>query len=381
MGKYKEADLSRLKRLSAAERPTKVSVTEFARPLEPAAAAALLRSLPDQLAAKALREVIARTVAAHRERRPVVLMLGGHVIKVGVSPCFIELLERGVITHVAMNGAAAIHDVEIARLGRTSEDVEANLATGSFGMVDETGTFMNEVAKVAARAGLGLGEAWGRALEDEPAPHRDVSLLARAWRRSVPATVHVALGTDTIHYDPGCDGGALGETSLRDFRVLAGTLAGGPRRGGVECRLRRAHAGGVPQGPHGGEEPRRQPRRPDDGQLRPAPALPAARERGRAPDARRGSARLLPDRSSRDPDAALLRRSRGWNRGRNRVVRNALRGRCLRGFRDWQGGVSIDSEGTRARYSQSPGRLSRPQTADDRRRRTFRDARCYSIAA
>jgi len=115
--------------------------------------------------------------------------------------------------------------VEIARLGRTSEDVEANLATGSFGMVDETGTFMNEVAKVAARAGLGLGEAWGRALEDEPAPHRDVSLLARAWRRSVPATVHVALGTDTIHYDPGCDGGALGETSLRDFRVLAGTLA------------------------------------------------------------------------------------------------------------------------------------------------------------
>jgi hypothetical protein len=225
MGKYKEADLSRLKRLSAAERPTKVSVTEFARPLEPAAAAALLSSLPDQLAAKALREVIARTVAAHRERRPVVLMLGGHVIKVGVSPCFIELLERGVITHVAMNGAAAIHDVEIARLGRTSEDVEANLATGSFGMVDETGTFMNEVAKVAARAGLGLGEAWGRALEDEPAPHRDVSLLARAWRRSVPATVHVALGTDTIHYDPGCDGGALGETSLRDFRVFAGTLA------------------------------------------------------------------------------------------------------------------------------------------------------------
>jgi len=225
MGKYKEADLSRLKRLSAAERPTKVSVTEFARPLEPAAAAALLRSLPDQLAAKALREVIARTVAAHRERRPVVLMLGGHVIKVGVSPCFIELLERGVITHVAMNGAAAIHDVEIARLGRTSEDVEANLATGSFGMVDETGTFMNEVAKVAARAGLGLGEAWGRALEDEHAPHRDVSLLARAWRRSVPATVHVALGTDTIHYDPGCDGGALGDTSLRDFRVLAGTLA------------------------------------------------------------------------------------------------------------------------------------------------------------
>jgi len=225
MGRYKEADLTRLKRLSAAERPTKVSVSEFARPLEPAAAAALLRSLPDQLAARTLREVIARTQAAHRTKRPVVLMLGGHVIKVGVSPCFIELIELGVITHVAMNGAAAIHDVEIARMGCTSEDVEAHLQAGSFGMVDETGTFMNEVARVAARAGLGLGEAWGRALEDERAEHRDVSLLARAWRRSVPATVHVALGTDTIHYDPGCDGGALGETSLRDFRVFAGTLA------------------------------------------------------------------------------------------------------------------------------------------------------------
>ena len=225
MGRYQEADLTRLKRLSAADRPTKVSVAEFARPLAPDAAAALLRSLPDQLAARTLREVIARTVAAHRGHRPVVLMLGGHVIKVGVSPCFIELIERGVVTHVAMNGAAAIHDVEIARMGRTSEDVEAHLQAGSFGMVDETGSFMNEVARVAARAGLGLGEAWGRALEDERAEHRDASLLARAWRGGVPATVHVALGTDTIHYDPGCDGGALGETSLRDFRILAGTLA------------------------------------------------------------------------------------------------------------------------------------------------------------
>jgi hypothetical protein len=225
MGRYKEADLSKLERLSAADRPTKVSVTEFARALEPAAAAALLRSLPDQLAARTLREVIARTAEAHEQRRPIVLMLGGHVIKVGVSPCFIELLERGVITHVAMNGAGAIHDVEIARMGRTSEDVEAHLQAGSFGLVDETGAFMNEVARVAARAELGLGEAWGRALEDERAPHRDASLLARAWRRGVPATVHVALGTDTIHYDPGCDGGALGETSLRDFRVLAATLA------------------------------------------------------------------------------------------------------------------------------------------------------------
>jgi len=225
MGRFREADLSRLTRLSAADRPTKVTVAEFARPLEPRAAATLLASLPDQLAARALRDVVARTVAAHRAGRPVVFMLGGHVVKVGVSPCFIELIERGVITHVAMNGAAAIHDVEIARLGRTSEDVEAHLQSGTFGMVDETGAFMNRHAREAAVRQAGLGEAWGGALEAEPAPHRDVSLLARAARRGIPATVHVALGTDTIHYDPACDGAALGEASLRDFRVLAGTLA------------------------------------------------------------------------------------------------------------------------------------------------------------
>ena len=225
MGRHPEAELTQLTRMSSAERPTKVSVADFARPLAPAAAAALLATLPDQLGARALREVIARTVAAHLAGRPVVLMTGGHVVKVGVTPCFIELIERGIVTHVAMNGAAAIHDVEIARTGRTSEDVEAHLQSGTFGMVDDTGSYMNQIARRAALAAEGLGEALGAALEAEPAPHRDVSLLARASRRGIPATVHVALGTDTIHYDPSCDGAALGDTSMRDFRILAATLA------------------------------------------------------------------------------------------------------------------------------------------------------------
>jgi hypothetical protein len=134
-------------------------------------------------------------------------------------------MERAVLTHLAMNGAAAIHDVEIARVGRTSEDVEANLHAGTFGMVDETGDFMNDVAADAARREEGLGEAWGRALEEERAPHRAASLLACAWRLGIPATVHVAIGTDTIHHHPRCDGAALGAGSLRDFRVLAATLA------------------------------------------------------------------------------------------------------------------------------------------------------------
>jgi hypothetical protein len=225
MSRYREADLSALAVGSVADRPTRVSVDEFARPLDPAAAQAVLAALPDQLAGRALRELVDVTAAAHRAGRPIVVMCGGHVVKVGVTPCLIALLERGIVTHVAMNGAAAIHDVEIARNGRTSEDVEAQLHAGRFGMVDETGDFMNAAMADGARAGEGLGECWGRALVESKAPHANVSLLAGAWRAKVPATVHVAIGTDTIHHHPKCDGAALGETTLRDFRIFAATLA------------------------------------------------------------------------------------------------------------------------------------------------------------
>ena len=225
MGRYPEADLSKLAISSVRDRATKVSVNEFARPLDPAAARVVLEALPDQLAGTALREIVARTVAAHRAGRPVVAMVGGHVVKTGVSPALIALLDRGVIRHLAMNGAAAIHDVEIARIGRTSEDVEANLHQGRFGMVDETGDFMNDAMRTGAGRAEGLGECWGRAVEESQAPHRAVSLLAAAWRCRVPATVHVAIGTDTIHHHPRCDGAALGESTLRDFRIFAATLA------------------------------------------------------------------------------------------------------------------------------------------------------------
>jgi hypothetical protein len=225
MGRHREADLSRLAVGSVADRPTRVRVEDFARPLEPPAARALLASLPRQLAADALREVVARTAAARQSGRPVVAMCGGHVVKVGVSPCLIALMERGVITHLALNGAAALHDVEIARLGRTSEDVEAHLHEGRFGMVDETGDFMSASLLEGQRREEGLGECWGRALLEEEARHRAQSLLASAFRLGIPATVHVAIGTDTVHHHPRCDGAALGEASLRDFRILAATLS------------------------------------------------------------------------------------------------------------------------------------------------------------
>ena len=225
MSRYREADLTRLAVGAFEQRATRVRIEDFARPLAPEAAAAVLDSLPDQLAARALREVVDRVAESHRRGRPVVAMCGGHVIKVGVSPCLNTLLERGVITHLALNGAAALHDIEIARTGRTSEDVEANLMAGSFGMVDETGDFMNAAMREGARRGEGLGECWGRALCEEAPPHAGASLVATAWRLGVPATVHVAVGTDTVHYHPACDGAALGETSLRDFRIFAATLA------------------------------------------------------------------------------------------------------------------------------------------------------------
>ena len=225
MGRYPEADLARLTVGTVAKRPARVRVEEFARPLEPAAAQKLIAALPDQLAALALREAIARVIASHKAGRPVVAMCGGHVIKVGVSPCLIELIERGVITHLGLNGAAAIHDVEIARFGATSEDVEAHLHEGTFGMVDETGDFMNGAMAEGVKRAEGLGECWGRALTEDKPRHLAASLLGAAWRRKIPATVHVAIGTDTIHHHPRCDGAALGALTLRDFRIFAATLA------------------------------------------------------------------------------------------------------------------------------------------------------------
>jgi hypothetical protein len=205
------------------ERPSRVSVEDFARPVRPEMAE-ILDAFPRILAGRGFVRAVEATARAAREGRPVVAMLGGHVIKTGCSPLLIQLLEAKAVHVLAMNGAAAIHDYEIARFGRTSEDVEAALGGGTFGMAAETSSGMNAITKQAAEEGLGLGEALGRALEQEGAPHRDVSLLAAAYRLGAPVTVHVALGTDILHQHPSADGAAIGDASLRDFRILAGVL-------------------------------------------------------------------------------------------------------------------------------------------------------------
>jgi hypothetical protein len=179
--------------------------------------------------------VIDAVVAARAAGRPVVLLVGAHVIKVGASPDLVRWLERGVATHLAMHGAGAVHDLEIALHGGTSEDVETQLHRGLFGLVRETGTFFFGAAREARSRGEGLGEALGRGLEEGRAPHAAHSLLAAAYRARVPATVHVAVGTDTVHAHPEADGAALGETTLRDFRILARSLA--EARGAVVLNL------------------------------------------------------------------------------------------------------------------------------------------------
>jgi hypothetical protein len=179
-----------------------------------------LRTLPDILGARDLRAVAGAIAARHREGRLVVLGMGAHPIKVGLSPLIIDLMRRGIVSAVAMNGACIIHDFELAYHGATSEDVAASLTSGDFGMAEETGTFLNQA--IALRGPAGLGAAVGQAILDATLPHRALSILAAGVRLGIPVTVHVALGTDIIHMHPSADGAAIGAASLIDFRRLAG---------------------------------------------------------------------------------------------------------------------------------------------------------------
>ena len=225
MTEYREADFSRLKTVSIAQRPNKVDPSVLAHPPgRDQSFTAFWRSLPDILAAKDLRYV-ADQIARAAGRRAVVLLLGGHVIKVGLGPLLRALLERGVITHLAMNGSAAIHDFELAAYGGTSEDVARGLADGTFGMAEETGREMNAAVVEGARTGRGMGEALAEYLKGRAklaAP--DVSVLLAAAASGVPVTVHATVGADITHQHPTADGAALGATSHRDFKRLAASL-------------------------------------------------------------------------------------------------------------------------------------------------------------
>ena len=217
----KPIDMSSVKTYPLKERINKVSVNDFATlPDLKVDLTPFLASLPKILKGQDFTELIDKIVAAHQRKKAVIVMMGGHVIKCGLTPLLIALVERGVITGFAFNGASSIHDFEIALIGETSEDVSEYLKTGQFGMWEETGRFMNEAIQNAADTGIGMGEALGKKLIAIDAPYNDYSLLAAGIQHNIPITVHVAIGTDIIHQHPSANGAAIGEASFTDFRLL-----------------------------------------------------------------------------------------------------------------------------------------------------------------
>lgn len=223
MSRYKvePLDLSRIATYPLASRQSKVTAEDFARPV--AAGSSIkdfLDSLPNILAARDLGELAGLIRKARREGRAIIIGLGGHVIKTGCSPVLIDLLNRGFVTAFVMNGSAMIHDFEIALAGATSEDVDASLGSGGFGMAEETGRIINNAVMIGAAEKLGMGQAVGRELHILQPPHSGQSLLYAAYDKRVPVTVHVAVGTDIVHIHPNADGAAIGQTTHDDFRLL-----------------------------------------------------------------------------------------------------------------------------------------------------------------
>jgi hypothetical protein len=220
-------DLSRVRTYPLKDRPSRVNVQSFGRPhLKGASVADFLRGLPGILGAQALRDLAQAIVDARSAGKPILWGLGGHVIKTGLNPILIDLMDRGLVSGVALNGSGVIHDFEIAIAGSTSEDVEAQLEQGDFGMAEETGRDINQAIRDGAAGGLGQGESLGRHLQAVQPRFGEFSLLQQAYVRDIPVSVHVTIGADIIHNHPNCSPSALGETSHRDFRLFASLVAG-----------------------------------------------------------------------------------------------------------------------------------------------------------
>lgn len=210
-----------IKTYSLKSRPSKVHLKNLGTPYAPGSSFnGFLKTLPDFLSVQDFRAVVSALSKAHRQRKTVIAGIGSHVIKVGLSPILIDLMERGILKGLAMNGSGIIHDFEIAYMGQTSEDVDREIDRGTFGMAEETGRLLNTTVREGVHKGLGIGEAVGRRIMKERYPHARKSLLATGARLGIPVTVHVAIGTDIIHMHPSVDGAALGEASLLDFRAL-----------------------------------------------------------------------------------------------------------------------------------------------------------------
>jgi deoxyhypusine synthase len=223
--------ISSLQTCALKSRKSKVNRADFAKPWEPTSSfSQFLQMLPNILAAGDFKKIVSAIVTSHHAGNPVVMAMGAHVIKVGLNPIVVDLMKRGILSAVALNGAGIIHDLELAMVGKTSEDVQQGLEEGAFGMARETADFLNEAISDGAKAGFGLGKAVGKVINDANLPFASESILAQAATLDIPATVHVAIGTDIIHMHPNFDPAAVGTTSHIDFRLLAsviGALEGG----------------------------------------------------------------------------------------------------------------------------------------------------------
>jgi hypothetical protein len=228
---FKRLDFSKVKTYPIKKRFSKVETSLLGKKLHKGARVrSLIQGLPNILGAQNLKAIAQKIAHAHRANKTVLLGMGAHPIKVGLSPLIIDFMERGIIDGVALNGAGVIHDFELAYAGQTSEDVAASLQDGSFGMAEETGTFINEAIIEGCKRELGIGAAVGNAIIQQKLPHRKLSILAAGARLGVPITSHIAIGTDIIHMHPKADGKALGDCSLRDFHTftsVVATLGGG----------------------------------------------------------------------------------------------------------------------------------------------------------
>lgn len=211
-------DLAKLKTYPISKRKSKVRHQDFAKPPSKGISFSnFYNSLPNILSGSSFKQLVNAIVSAYKKKKPVIVMLGSHVIKCGLNPVVIELIKKEIITAVAMNGSGAIHDFEIALIGKTSEDVDSALEDGSFGMAKETALYLNGAIAEAVEKDIGAGQAIGQVIEEEKLTFRSMSLLYNCVKQGIPASVHIAIGTDIIHQHPSCDGANLGEASLKDF--------------------------------------------------------------------------------------------------------------------------------------------------------------------
>ncbi|MBN1154073.1 hypothetical protein JXB12_04050 [candidate division KSB1 bacterium] len=237
MSRHKEIDIDKIKEYSIKDRTSKVNTLQFASKYNRGSSLSkFIDSIPHVLKGDDLRHLVADIVDAVHHDKPIILMMGAHVIKCGLNPLIVQLIEKKIVSCIAFNGAGVIHDAETALWGTTSEDVAAAIEDGSFGMVRETPEFINNALLTGSKLGLGYGESVGKALIEADCLYNDMSIAANAYKMDIPLTVHVAIGTDIVHQHANSDGAVIGELSYRDFKIFAGQVAR-LERGGVVLNI------------------------------------------------------------------------------------------------------------------------------------------------